>query len=251
MAAMAMMVMQNVGVPESDRNNPISQDRRYFIQNSVNNARLNSFELNKSFRWKTRHYGSVIEPFIGFRYTLYQDLYQRQAYTRITDGGVPVGQVPPFTQDPTMLNNEQFVSQQSAFNNHLLGGQFGFRSFKTKSRWNLSSELRVFAFQNFQFQEEFTYTELTFYTPPAGVVGATVEGVFKDTQQTGTGSATEFVFGGEVRAQAAYELTRDLSLRGGISAMNLAGGIGRGNNILFNRQSVVMFGCTFGIDYRR
>ena len=114
-AAGMMNVMQNDNVPASDRNNQISQDRRYFIQNSVNNAKLTSFELNKSFRWKTRHYGSVIEPFIGFRYTLYQDFHQRQAYTRIDDMGVPVGQIPPFTQDPTLLQNEQFISQQSAF----------------------------------------------------------------------------------------------------------------------------------------
>ena len=251
MAGMAPMMAPNDGVPRSDMNNAITGDRRYFIQNSVNNARLTSFELNKSIRLSTRHYGSVIEPFIGFRYTLFQDLYQRQSYTRITDQGVIVGQVPPTTVAPNidLLQNELFVSQQSSFNNHLLGGQFGFRGFKTKGRWNLSSELRVFAFQNFQFQEEFTNSELTFYAD--NDIDAPVLGVFLDSQQTGVGSATEFVFGGEVRAQAAFEVTRDLSIRGGITALNLAGGIGRGNNILFNRQSVVMFGTTFGIDFRR
>ncbi|MBP87078.1 MAG: hypothetical protein CMJ64_10240 [Planctomycetaceae bacterium] len=246
---MAMANPQRNGLPVSDRNNATSQDRRYFLRDSINNADLTSFELNKSFRWKTRHYGSIIEPFVGFRYIKYQDFFQRDSYIRIDDMGVPVGQVPPFTQDTTLLEAEQFTSLQSGFNNHLVGGQFGFRSFKHKSRWNLSSELRIFAFQNFQFQEEFTFTELTFYD--GGDAGAMVDGVFVNHSRTGTGSATEFVFGGEVRAQAAYEVTRDLSIRGGITAMNLAAGIGRGNNILDNQQSVVMFGMTFGIDYRR
>jgi hypothetical protein len=246
---MPMMNMQRNGVPVSDRNNPFSQDRRYYIADSVNNADLTSFELNKSFRWKTRHYGSVIEPFVGFRYIKYQDYHQRNFYNRYDDMGVLVGQVPPTTQDVTLLETEEFINNLSGFDNHLIGGQFGFRWFKTKSRWNLSSELRAFAFQNFQHQETWQYRELTFYD--GGGAGAMVDAVFLDNNRISEGHATEFVFGGEVRAQAAYELTRDLSLRGGFTVLNMAGGMGRGNNILDNRQSVTLVGVTFGIDYRR
>ena len=95
--------LNNTGLPRSDANNPITQDRRYFIQDSVNVADLTSFELNKSFRWKKLHYGSTLEPFFGFRYVKFQDFWQQDSYSRITDLGVDIGQVPPLTQAPDLF----------------------------------------------------------------------------------------------------------------------------------------------------
>lgn len=238
----------NTGLPLSDVNNPISQDRRYFIRDSVNVADLTSFELNKSFRWKQLHYGSHFEPFFGFRYIKYQDFWEQDAYSRITDLGVDVGQVPPLPQDPTLLQNERFDETISHFDNHMVGGQFGTRWYKIKGRWNLSGEIRAFLFSNFQFQETLQSSELTFYA--ATGVDEPPEGVFLSNTLS-SGSATEFVFGGEVRAQAAYEITRDVALRAGITFMQFGRGIGRGNNINANDEGVVMFGTTFGIDFRR
>jgi hypothetical protein len=239
---------QNEGIPRSDQNNPISSDRRYFIRDSVNAADLTSFELNKSFRWKPLHYGSHLEPFFGFRYIKYQDFWESDSYTRITDLGVPVGQVPPLTIDPTELQNEQFDQLKSAFDNHMVGGQFGARWYKIKGRWNLSSEIRAFLFSNFQFQQTVLHSELTFYD--ATGVDEPPEGVFLQDTISSANSA-EFVFGGEVRAQAAYEVTRDVAIRVGITFMEFGRGVGRGNNINLNDQNVTMFGTTFGIDFRR
>ncbi len=239
---------QNQGLPRSDQNHHVSHDRRYFLQDSVNAANVSSWELNKTIRWEKLHYGSTLEPFFGFRYMKYEDNFRRDSYTRITDLGVEVGQIPPLTQDPTLLQNERFDSLNSFFVNHMVGGQIGARWFKNKGRWNLSSELRAFMFTNFQSQHTVNFTELTFYD--ATGVDEEVEGVF--TQKTIThGNAHEFVFGGEVRAEAAYEVTRDLALRFGMTFTELATGIGRGNSVLDNSQNVTMVGMTFGIDFRR
>ena len=243
-----MVEDQNPGVPRSDLNNPISGDRRYFIRDSVNSAKLTSFELNKSFRTKRLHYGSYFEPFFGFRYMNYKDLWEQDTYTRINDLGVPVGQFPPLTIDPDDLQNEQFNQLTSNFTNHMVGGQFGARWYKFKGRWNLSSEIRAFLFSNFQFQQVLLHEELTFYGGTG--VGTEPDGVFiRNT--LANDNATEFVFGGEVRAEAAYEVTRDVAIRVGITFMELGKGIGRGININSNDQNVTMFGMTFGFDYRR
>ncbi|MEO8494862.1 MAG: hypothetical protein ABI614_07310, partial [Planctomycetota bacterium] len=239
---------RNPGVPISDMNNAMSRDRRYFIRDSLNAADLSSFELNKSFRWKPLHYGSYFEPFFGFRYIKFQDNWEQDAYSRITDLGVDVGQVPPLTIDPTELQNERFDQLTSTFDNHMVGGQFGARWFKVKGRWNLSGEIRAFLFSNFQFQQTVLHEELTFYD--ATGVDEEPEGVFlRDTYSNG--SSTEFVFGGEARAQAAYEVTRDIAIRTGVTFTEFGGGVGRGNNINGNNQAVTLFGVTFGIDFRR
>ncbi|MDA1050085.1 MAG: BBP7 family outer membrane beta-barrel protein [Planctomycetota bacterium] len=238
----------NQGVPRSDMNNVLSQDRRYFIRDSVNVADLSSFELNKSFRWKPLHYGSHFEPFFGFRYIKYQDFWEQDTYTRITDLGVPVGQVPPLTIDPGDLQNEQFDQLTSRFDNHMVGGQFGARWYKHKGRWNLSGEIRAFLFSNFQFQQTLLASELTFYD--ATGTDEAPEGVFLRNTFSNA-NATELVFGGEVRAQAAYEVTRDVAIRVGITFTEFGKGIGRGNNINANDEHVTLFGTTFGIDFRR
>jgi hypothetical protein len=197
---------------------------------------------------KKLHYGSHLEPFFGFRYIKYQDFWQQDAYSRITDLGVDVGQVPPLTQDPTLLQNERFDQLKSTFDNHMVGGQLGARWYKLKGRWNLSGEIRAFVFSNFQFQQTIQSSELTFYD--ATGVDEPPEGVFL-SHTLSNDNATEFVFGGEVRAQAAYEVTRDVAIRVGITFMELGKGVGRGNNINANDENVTMFGTTFGIDIRR
>jgi hypothetical protein len=71
-------------------------------------------------------------------------------------------------------------------------------------------------------------------------------------QQTKTSAnASEFVFGTEVRAEAAYELTRFIQLRAGMQFMDFGRGIGRGGNILDNDQDVILVGATFGVAVNR
>jgi hypothetical protein len=63
--------------------------------------------------------------------------------------------------------------------------------------------------------------------------------------------ATQFTFGGEIRGEASYELTRDVNLRVGFVFLDLGTGIGRGDTRAFNNQSVQMSGVTFGFTVNR
>ena len=62
---------------------------------------------------------------------------------------------------------------------------------------------------------------------------------------------TQFVFGGEVRGEASYELTRDVNLRVGFVFLDLGQGIGRGDQMGLNNQAVQMAGVTFGFTVNR
>lgn len=56
------------GYPVQDRNNPITGQRDYRLEDYLNVATLQSWELNKTLRCNQKHYGSWVEPFCGFRY---------------------------------------------------------------------------------------------------------------------------------------------------------------------------------------
>ena len=51
----------------------------------------------------------------------------------------------------------------------------------------------------------------------------------------------------EVRADAAYRVTRDLSLRFGFEFMDFGKGIGRGIDTRDTSQDVIMYGATMGV----
>src|SRR5262245_29505173 len=63
--------------------------------------------------------------------------------------------------------------------------------------------------------------------------------------------ASQFVWGGEVRGEAAYELTRDINLRVGFVFLDFAQGVGRGNLMRTNNAGVIMSGVTFGFTVNR
>ena len=63
--------------------------------------------------------------------------------------------------------------------------------------------------------------------------------------------STQFVFGGEIKGEASYELTRDVNLRVGFVFLDLGQGIGRGDTRAFNNQAVQMAGVTFGFTVNR
>jgi hypothetical protein len=70
--------------------------------------------------------------------------------------------------------------------------------------------------------------------------------------RTGTASHdAEFVFGFDVRAEAAFELTRDISLTTGVQVLHFARGIARGNIASHNDEDLTMVGATFGINVNR
>jgi hypothetical protein len=241
------------GFPIRDRNNPVTNARDYILRDSINVADLSSFELNKTFRIDPLHYGSIIEPFFGFKYYSYNDYFENDRYSRFdTLTGLLVYSTDAFGFPPpppiANIGIEQFDSLRAQFENHMFGGQIGTRWFKQKSRWNLSGDVRAFAVQNFQSFTTTFDTERTHYS--SGTGNPTVQAVFNQST-INSGHSSEFVFGTEVRAEAAYELTRYIQLRAGLQFIEFARGIGRGINLIQNDQDVTMAGATFGVTVNR
>ena len=243
------------GFPVRDRNDPITQARDYRLHDSINVAKVSSFELNKTFRIDPLHYGSIVEPFVGVRYSTVNDYYRRDRYQRIdeTTGAVVFDSAIPGifptlpAQDIDDASMEQLISTNTQFDNNLFGGQIGLRWFKQKSRWNLSAEVKALAFQNFQSFNRTTDTERTYYD--GGIQGEV--DVVLNTRNVASGHSAEFVFGTEIRAEAAYSITKYMQLRAGIQFMDLARGIGRGNDALRNDQDFLMVGATGGFAINR
>jgi hypothetical protein len=236
--------------PPQDNNNRESGARDYFLEDSLNLAQLSNFEINKTFLLKPLHNGAIVEPFYGFRYMRFADFDRHDDYTRYdADGNVvpilPIG--PPPAIQPADAAFEEFISSQGTFENNLVGGQIGFRYSQHRSRWLLSGEVRAFAFTNLQ---NLHLTDLRIVTEVD--VGTDNDPTSEQQQIVHTYlSGSEFVFGGEIRAEAAYEVTRDISLRFGMEFLDLAQGIGRGRNPEQNDEDVQLFGLTVGFTVNR
>jgi len=217
---------------------------------SVNQLKMSSFELNKVFRLKPYHNGTILEPIFGYRYMNVRDFFQRQQLTEFPGtAGIPV--------DP--IGNEflQQVTHRSIFENQMHGGQLGARLFRQRGHWMLSGQLTFFATANFQ-SLRIINQESIFQNPDQQLIdGNPLDkinwfGTGGDTNRTQSfRHFTQFVFGGEVKGEAAYELTRDVNLRVGFVFLDLGQGIGRGDRPAFNNQAVQMAGVTFGFTVNR
>lgn len=243
------------GFPLRDRNDPETQDRTYRVHESINVAKVSGFELNKTFRIDPLHYGSIVEPFFGFRYTNIDDFFTREIYERfdtVTGALVFTTAIPNvFPAPPANLatvSTEQLTSVRTHFDNNMYGAQLGMRWYKQKSRWNLSGEVRAFALQNFQNFNRLTEQDRTQYT--AGTGTPAVNAVFSN-RVTESGHAAEFVFGTELRAEAAYNVTKYVRLRSGVEFMGFGRGIGRGNVLARNDQDFLTVGANLGFEVNR
>jgi hypothetical protein len=228
---------------------PILQDRNprhYDLRTSLNSARYSSLELNKVWRRKTFHHGGILEPLIGFRSMNFRDQYIRDNYVRFQETGPPV----PGNPNPAIpdVNGtfEQLTTDQAFFDNRMIGGQLGARYFHQRGHWLLSAEVRMFGLVNFQVLENIQFTKLTRYSALGGDPELEINSITRAFTNN-----TQFVWGGEARGEAAYELTRDISLRVGFLFIDLGQGIGRGNTLQFNNQDVIMAGATFGLTVNR
>jgi hypothetical protein len=112
----------------------------------------------------------------------------------------------------------------------------------------LSTEFRTFAMQNWQF---FTFKQDQVSTLYDGTTTNSL--VLRELNQTALFDThrSELVWGGEIRTEASYEITRDVNLRGGFVLLDLGKGIGRGQNANTNTQDVLMWGWTFGFTVNR
>jgi len=211
--------------------------------NTVNQLKMSSFELNRVWRLKPYHNGSILEPLLGYRYMNMRDFWRRESMFE-----VPVAPGPVEFFDKTTLT--------ATFENEMHGGQIGGRWYRQRGHWLVSLDLEFFAMANFQHLRRIR--ERSFLANPDEQDGNTVVttinpfGFGGDVNRTlNHESASQFVWGGEVRGEASYELTRDVNLRFGFVFLDLGQGIGRGNLIRLNNQAVQMAGVTFGFTVNR
>lgn len=184
-------------------------------------TRFNNVELNKVFRLKPFHNGSVMELFIGARYVNFEDSTFSQNVI-----------FNPITGITTVIDNAD-NSQ-----NNLIGGELGARWYKRKGRWTLSADGRAYAAPNFQQQNG--VTQIFLFVDP------TADPISYERILRGSGSNDSFVPAGELRVEAEYDVTRDLSLNAGFNFIYFGRGMFR---LVNDDQSVAMAGVTFGIVY--
>ncbi len=235
--------------PFLDRNDETLGTRAYILGDSVNVAGLSNFEINKTWRREPYRFGGTIEPMIGLRATNFKDYALNQTYNRSQNLISSPGTFSTTTDVETLLSMETQIA------NKMIGGQLGFRYFNYYKRYTLSSEFRAFGCQNFQTR---SFRQVAFTTEYSGI------GTGTNTVATDFTSGTafvdshnsEFVVGFEVRAESAYQITKYLSVRGGIDIVDFGSGIWRGQNPgfgnVFNHdQNVLIAGFTGGITLNR
>jgi Putative beta barrel porin-7 (BBP7) len=214
---------------------------------SINVLKMSSFELNRVWRRPQFHNGTQFEPLLGYRYMNVKDFFQRQIFEE-----VPVV-IPPLTEFFALQTD------RSIFENQMHGGQLGARIYRQRGHWMLSADIKFFAMANFQSLRRIA--EESFLPRPGPIVDVigplplpfpTLPTVGGDVNRVNTyDRASQFCFGGEVKAEASYELTRDINLRFGAVFLDLGQGIGRGNLMRLNNQAVQMAGVTFGFTVNR
>ncbi|MHB0956013.1 MAG: hypothetical protein ACYC6N_19765 [Pirellulaceae bacterium] len=234
--------------PIRDNNLRLTGGRDYLITNSVNVADMTGVELNRTWQLDQLHYGARLTPFVGLRYVKFIDFYQRDTYLRYDDAGFIVPPIPPALA--LTATTEQLVSLQAGVQNDMLGGQLGAHWDRDYRRWNFSGDFKAFALQNFQNWNEVTKTVTSIY-PGELPQQDTIPDTVLEIQDGSADHNAEFVFGMELRFDAAYRLTRDISLRGGAEFIDFGQGIGRGIDRENNNQDVIMYGFTMGVTWNR
>lgn len=239
--------------PPQDRNQsgPTNSARFYDVTDSVNDGNFNSLELNKIWRLAPLQHGGLLEPFVGVRYAQFTDTFNRGDYIRYDEEGTVVPMLPQTPTDMPPFDDatiEDYIQDWYMFQNEMIGGQLGVRWLKEASRWNLSSELRGFAFQNFQTLTRTFNQQRTYYDGFGTGAEAQAMEFSKDITYH---HATATVVGCDIRAEAAYEVTRDFHLTVGCQFIGMFTGIGRGPNIHENSEDLIMTGVSFGAVWNR
>ncbi len=237
--------------PLRDNNGPLLPQRDYYVTNSINVANLVGAELNRTWELDQLHNGAFLTPFVGLRWVKFKDYYRRDVYTRYDEDGFVVPPIPPVGTTIITANTEQLDSLLGTVQNDMVGGQLGVHWSKDYRRWNFSGDFKAFALENFQNWRQHTETEISVYggtVPLDDTVPDTVLIVDRNGQASHN---AEFVYGMELRFDAAYRVTRDISVRCGAEFLDFGQGIGRGILVEDNNQGLIMYGVTFGVTWNR
>lgn len=241
------------GVPQADQNTRGFNTRTYFLQDSENAFDYNSLELNRTWRTEAYHYGGILEPLLGVRYMKVNDINTRQTYNSSLD----IDQVPFII----FGDAEQLVTDNTTTTNDIIAGQIGFRYTKHAlaacggpNRFTFIGDFRVFTGASLQCSTTNEETEITIYDG-AGT-GSEVTNILNRRATPISTRGEEFAIGFDARAQLSYQLTKAISIRGGVQVIDIATGVWRGgppagprNQLIGGDedQDLVMAGLTFGV----
>jgi hypothetical protein len=228
--------------------NNLGYDFRFYnVGKTLNVFKYQSYELNKTWRMTPYHYGGIAEPLIGLRYMKLRDI---NSFNQYESSIYP----PPPPDPPVEPPAETLTTQKDVTLNDMFGGQIGFRYFKPHNRYVLSTDFRAFFGGNWQsskFQRIIDYTEYD------GVeVGSEVVSMSTTETPAVFSENSEFYFGYDVRAELSYQLTKMLSVRTGMQAIQIGRGVWRGGQGSPGQlaggakdQGLFMFGATFGLNF--
>jgi hypothetical protein len=191
---------------------PSYGDGTILERQSVNVATFSSFEVNKTWRLEPYRYGGILEPLAGLRYMQLNDYATNDNYF-----GINIDADPAFEFDG-------FTRQQTRTDNRMLLGQLGYRYFSTVKRMTFAQETRIFAGQNFQTQGFQTRTFAYTSADPDGSPSLIPTAAFAGRDNA------EAVVGLDARIEAAMQLTKAFSIRGGMQVIYIGRGIWRGAN---------------------
>jgi len=203
----------------------------FFDEPTRNQAKVSGFELNRVWRFGPYHHGAYLDLFVGARYYQVDDRFQ-----------IPDTVLNLDTDGDGTVDLQRVIDDRQFNENDVVGAQIGFRYFHQRGRWVLSAEARGFAARNFQ---KLVREVTTFDTDAAGTVDS-------DFDRFGF-EAEEFVAGSDVRLEAAYYVTREVSLRFGWAMTHFASGIYRGHvtQLVDNEENMLLTGLTFGVALNR
>lgn len=223
------------------------------LRTTLNNMEVYGFEANRSWRVNPRSRAMMYEPFVGARYIRVTDYYLLEDFEAIRIGVPLVG---PPNGAIAVTQEDNFFSDDFKTANDLFGGQFGVRMTHWRGRWRLVTDIRGMVFHNFQDrQHDFLLehnerTDVGNYDDDGNLEDITVGDVLLAEVRELTGEDRNvFTYGGELRLEAIFDLTRNFALSGGLEVLVLADGVGRGT--VTSDEAFMLGGATVGLTINR
>lgn len=220
---------------------------------------LNAFnvygvEVNRVWRMEPTFHGAILEPFAGVRYVRIRDHFGTARYNVVNPVIPTVGPANGVLQFSEFDN---YIDSATFTDNDLYGGQIGLRAFKQRGRWRLGTEIRGFSFHNFaertiETADTFTERDVFALYDENGALTAIANGPLESTVTVldDNDVKNRFVWGGELRIDVGFDITKKFSIELGGVFLAFADGIGRGNESLIG-ESFISGGATLGFAINR
>ena len=208
----------------------LSQDQGFIQYDTLaikNSTRFVGVELLKSYQYEPSHYGGIWELFFGPRFFQFHDRFSAAGMTSLVTNSVP-------DRAPGITDNLNQPAAPNAFDlgidNNIVGPEIGARWSAQRERWTFSTEFRALLGANFQTATEtgalsggFTVTRIDNAT--GTVLGTVTTGTPGAAQTTLVHRINNVTFApmGELRLDAIYKVTRNVSIEVGYTGLLISG----------------------------